>query len=218
MKKIVAINAGPRKGWNTDNLIRAVEKGAADQGAEICHIDLYDLDNVKGCVSCFACMTEASFGKCAYKDDLAPVLQKIRESDGLIIGSPNYFSNMTAGFRAVVERLAFQNLTYAVEKITANPPTLPVVLIMTSNNPEENYEKTGYDALLKEYKGLFTSFVGPTEVLACGNTLQVNDYSKYNWTMFDPKEKQRIHNEEFPKYLERAYEMGKNMVQKQREK
>ena len=45
MKKIVAINAGPRKGYNTDTLVRKAADGAAAAGAEIIWFDLYRLEN-----------------------------------------------------------------------------------------------------------------------------------------------------------------------------
>ena len=65
MKKIVAVNAGPRKGWNTDQLIKAAAEGATENGAEIEYFDLFKLEKYTGCVSCFACKTERSFGTCA---------------------------------------------------------------------------------------------------------------------------------------------------------
>ena len=80
---------------------------------------------------------------------------------------------------------------------------------MTSNCSEEMYGATGYTALLEQYKGTLDTFVGPTEVLVCGDTLQVKDYSKYNWTMFDPESKQKRHDDTFEEYLRRAYELGK---------
>ena len=42
-KKIVAVNAGPRKGWNTDTLIKEAAKGAESKGAEIIRFDLFRL-------------------------------------------------------------------------------------------------------------------------------------------------------------------------------
>ena len=88
---------------------------------------------------------------------------------------------------------------------------MPGVLIMTSNCSEPMYDATGYTALLAQYKETLDSFVGPTEVFVCGNTLQVKDYSKYNWTMFDPESKQKRHDDTFKEYLNRAYELGKEI-------
>ncbi|MDO4976855.1 MAG: flavodoxin family protein [Eubacteriales bacterium] len=211
MKKIIAINAGPRKGWNTDQLIKEAAKGAKDAGAEIEYIDLYKLEKHTGCVSCFGCKLPATFGRCVCKDGLFDVLEKIRQADGLIIGSPNYLSNFTAEFRALYERLVFQVLTYNKEKPCCNEHLIPVILIMTSNCGEEMYEMTGYNTLLETYKNTLSTFVGPTEVLACGNTLQVVDYSKYDWTMFDPDAKKAYHEDTFGDYLKKAYELGKQL-------
>lgn len=209
--KVIAINAGPRKGWNTDQLVSAAAKGAASNGAEVEYIDLFKLEKYTGCISCFACKRQPTFGHCVYKDGLADVLEKIRKADALIIGSPNYLGNMTASFRALYERLVFQSLTYNKEHPNCNEHPIPVILIMTSNCDEEYYDATGYAALLDNYKNTLNSFVGPTEVLVCGNTLQVNDYSKYEWTMFDPIAKKQHHDESFNAYLEKAYQMGKTL-------
>lgn len=211
MKKIIAINAGPRKGWNTDQLINAVANGAEEAGYETEYVDLFKLQKYTGCVSCFGCKLEKTYGKCVCRDGLYDVLEKIRLADGLIIGSPNYLGNLTASFRALYERLVFQSLTYNKETPCCNEHKIPVVLIMTSNCGEEMYEMTGYKSLLEQYKSTLDSFVGPTEILCCGNTLQVEDYSKYNWTMFDPEEKQKRHDATFGEYLEKAFALGKNM-------
>lgn len=211
MKKIIAINAGPRKGWNTDRLVKEAARGAADQGAQVEYIDLYKLEKHTGCISCFGCKRQNTFGKCICKDGLYDVLEKIREADGLIIGSPNYLSNLTAEFRALYERLVFQSLTYNKETPCCNQHMIPVLLIMTSNCAEEMYDMIGYGSMLESYKQTLSSFVGPTEVLSCGNTLQVEDYSKYDWTMFDPEAKKQHHDGTFKDYLAKAYEIGSKL-------
>lgn len=211
MKKIIAINAGPRAGWNTDQLINAAAKSAADQGAEIEYIDLFKIEKYTGCVSCFGCKLPKTFGKCVCHDGLYDVLEKIRTADGLIIGSPNYLGNMTASFRALYERLVFQSLTYNKETPCCNEHMIPVMLIMTSNCSEEAYDAVGYAALLDNYKNTLDRFVGPTTVFCCGDTLQVNDYSKFNWTMFDPEAKKARHDATFEDYLKKAYEIGSEM-------
>ena len=100
MKKIVAINCSPRTAWNTATLVREAAKGAEEQGAEVTVIDLHKLEKFTGCSSCFGCKLPQSLGKCICKDGLAPVLEEIRNADGLVIGSPNYLGDVTAGFRA----------------------------------------------------------------------------------------------------------------------
>ena len=204
-KRIIAVNAGPRKGWNTDTLISEAAKGAEGAGAEIVKFDLYKLERFTGCISCFGCKRNAHKGHCVCRDGLTPVLDAIRESDGLIIGSPNYLSEMTASFRALYERLIFQSLTYNLENPSCNARSVPVLLIMTSNAPD-----TSYLNLLQGYQRTLNRFVGPTEVLVSGNTLQLKDYSKtdWPWTMFDPEDKQRRHDTVFPEECRKAFDLG----------
>lgn len=208
-KKIIAVNAGPRKGYNTDTLINEAIKGAESKGAEVVKFDLFRLERYTGCISCFGCKKEKNKGHCICRDGLTPVLDAIREADGLIIGSPNYLSEMTASFRALYERLIFQSLTYNLETPCCNQNPIPVLLIMTSNAPD-----TMYRSLVKNYQKTLSRFVGPTETLISGDTLQLRDYSKtdWEWTMFDPKSKQKRHETVFPKECEKAFEMGCSLV------
>ena len=204
-KTIIAVNAGPRKGWNTDTLISEAAAGAEAAGAAVERFDLFRLERYTGCISCFGCKKERSKGHCVCRDGLTPVLDAIREADGLIIGSPNYLGELTASFRALYERLIFQNLTYNLETPCCNPRPIPVLLIMTSNAPD-----TGYAGLLRNYQQTLSRFVGPTEILVSGNTLQLKDYGRtdWPWTMFDPEEKLRRHETVFPQECQRAREMG----------
>ena len=214
MKKIVAINCSPRSAWNTATLVREAARGAEKQGAEVELLDLYKLEKFTGCVSCFGCKLPENLGKCICRDGLAPVLEAIRNADGLIIGSPNYLGDMTAGFRALYERLIFQSLTYKTEFRSYNEKQIPVLLIMTSNASEDFYAQIGYDEMLKRYQGTLGTFVGPTRILISSDTLQVKDYSRYNWTMFDPEHKKERHETVFPADQKKAFTLGAQMVSK----
>ena len=210
-KKIVAVNAGPRKGWNTDTLITEASQGAMSAGAEVEKFDLFRLEKYTGCISCFGCKKEKNKGRCIYKDGLTQVLDAMRDADGLIIGSPNYLSEMTASFRALYERLIFQNLTYTVEKPSCNEHPIPVLLLMTSNAPD-----TMYVEMVQNYQQTLSRFVGPTQFFICGDTLQLKDYSKtdWPWTMFDSEAKQNRHERVFPEECRKVYEMGVNLVER----
>ena len=212
MKKIVAINCSPRTVWNTATLVREAANGAEAQGAAVKVIDLYKLEKFSGCVSCFGCKLPDNQGKCICKDGLAPVLEEIRNADGLIIGSPNYLGDVTAGFRALFERLIFQSLTYKTEVRSYNQKQIPVLMIMTSNASEDFYAQIGYDQMLQRYQGSFNTFVGPTKILISSDTLQVKDYSRYNWTMFDPEHKKKRHETVFPEDKNKAFTLGGQMV------
>lgn len=207
MKKIIAINSSPRSGWNTDILVREAAAGAASTGAEVEVIDLYRLEPFTGCVSCFGCKTEGHLGQCICRDGLHDVLEKIRQADGLILGSPVYLGDISAGLRALYERLIFQYITYKTEVHSYNKRRIPVALIVTSNVPAE------YDAeLLNRYKGTLEAFIGPVETLASGNTLQVSSYNRYNWSMFNAEEKKARREAIFPDERKAAYQLGAAML------
>ena len=196
--KIIAINASPRKKRNTAQLVRAAADGAAENVEEVESIDLYTVGKY--------------YGKCICNDDLKPVLEKIRMADGLIIGTPNYLGEGTAAFRALYERLIFQYITYNTEHYSANNRQIPMLFIMTSNAPDMAYEHGGfYHELVRNYQNTLTQFIGKTEVLLAGDTLQVNDYSKYDWTMFNPASKAKRHEAVFPEKLALARELGRKM-------
>lgn len=204
-KRIIAVNAGPRKGWNTDTLIMEAARGAESVGAEVQKFDLFRLEKYTGCISCFGCKKEKNMGHCICRDGLTPVLDAIREADGLIIGSPNYLSEMTASFRALYERLIFQNLTYNVETPCCNQHPIPVLLIMTSNAPDNMYM-----GLVRNYQQVLSRFVGPTDIFVSGDTLQLKDYSKtdWPWTLFNPEAKQQRHETVFPLHCRQVFDMG----------
>ncbi len=206
-KRIIAVNAGPRKGWNTETLITEAAKGAEAAGAAVERFDLFRLEKYTGCISCFGCKKEKFKGHCICRDGLTPVLDAIRESDGLIIGSPNYLSELTASFRALYERLIFQNLTYSMNPRCCNEHMIPVLLIMTSNAPD-----TGYQGLLRNYQQTLSTFVGPTEVFVSGDTQQLKDYSKTDWPWyFNAEAKYRRHETVFPVECRKVYEMGETL-------
>ena len=204
-KRIVVVNAGPRKGWNTDTLLTEAAKGAESAGAVVERFDLFRLEKYTGCISCFGCKKEKFKGQCICRDGLKPVLDAIREADGLIIGSPNYLGELTASFRALYERLIFQNLTYNVENPCCNEHPIPVLLIMTSNAPD-----TMYLPMMENYRQTLSAFVGPTEILVSGDTLQLKDYSKtdWKWSLFDPEAKKTRHETVFPQECQKAFEKG----------
>ncbi|MBQ6124259.1 MAG: hypothetical protein IJL13_02525, partial [Spirochaetales bacterium] len=90
-----------------------------------------------------------------------------------------------------------------------NEHPIPVLLIMTSNAPDYMY-----GSLLSDYKQTLSRFVGPTEVLVSGDTLQIRDYGKtdWRWTMFDPQAKLRRHETVFPEERKKAFELGRSLA------
>ena len=121
--KIMAFNGSPRrKKWNTVTLLEHALEGARSQGAEVELVQLYALRH-SGCVSCFSCkrLDRKADGVCAVMDDLTPVLERVREADALIIGSPVYYGTESSGTRALLERLCFPYNRYARDRKTLFP-------------------------------------------------------------------------------------------------
>ena len=208
MKTIIAVNASPRTGWNTAQLVRSAADGAASAGAEVKYVNLYQLEKFTGCISCFGCKRGERQGVCVCRDGLTETLEAIRNADGLIVGSPIYFGNLTAGFRAFYERVLYQYVTYCPEAACNNPRRIPVLLIADSGCPEAGYAAVGYDKMLEDYRRSIDSILGPTRLLVSSDTLQVTDYGKYHWTMFDPAAKQQRHDTVFPEDLKKAFAAG----------
>ena len=90
-KKMILLNASPRKNKNTAQMLESVMKGAQEAGAECELIHLVNL-NFKGCMSCFACKRKGNTcnGLCAYKDELRPAIILIPGREGSLgIGRDN---------------------------------------------------------------------------------------------------------------------------------
>ena len=208
--KTIFINASPRKTWNTAQLLKSAQKGAQDAGAETEYIDLYDL-NFTGCRSCLACKrADAERCKCYWKDDLSPLIDKILKADALIIGTPIYMGEPTSHFRALYERLGFCVLSYD-EGVSYYKGKLNIGIIYTMNASKEFFEANMKKNMKNTEFFLGAFFGGQVRTYAACDTLQVTDYSKYSMGMFDEAHKKAHREEQFPRDLEEAYNMGKDL-------
>lgn len=209
MMKILAINGSPRKEWNTATLLKNALDGAASQGAETELVHLYDLD-FKGCNSCFSCKIKngKSYGKCALKDDLTPVLQKAGDADAIVLGSPIYLGAATGEMRSFLERLVYPYLVYDVERSSLFKKKIRTGFIYTLGAPESRVKEMGYDSQFKMIETILARIFGSSETLAVYDTLQFSDYSKYVASSFDPAAKAKRHDEVFPLECKQAFDMG----------
>ena len=211
--KVMAINGSPRKVGNTALMLEKVLAGASDEGAETEMVNLYDLD-FKGCTSCFACKVKDSsgYGRCALKDDLSPVLDRILEVDALVLGSPIYFGDVTGEMRSFVERLLFPYNAYDQHRSVLFPRKIRTGQVFTMNMAEAQTMEAGYDRLFRGFERLLGRILGPTETVAAYDTWQFDDYSRYESSMFDARRKAERRRSEFPNELRGAFEMGKRLT------
>ncbi len=105
MQKMLGFVGSPRKGGNTDRLVRAVLAGAEARGATTRLIYLSDL-NIRECDGCHACWRG---GPCAKKDDLLPIYAEIAASDQLVFGTPVYWYGPTALMKLMIDRWVYFN-------------------------------------------------------------------------------------------------------------
>ena len=86
----------------TLKLVKAVLDGAKESGSETELVDICTL-NIEYCNACGTCFAK---GKCIYEDDFDRLYTKILDSDGLVMGSPNYFHSVTAQMKTMLDRMA----------------------------------------------------------------------------------------------------------------
>ncbi|MHA1648853.1 MAG: flavodoxin family protein [Candidatus Helarchaeota archaeon] len=99
--KVIAFNGSPRKNGNTTRAIEIVFEELKKEGIETELIQLADKE-IKACLACFKC---AENNRCmSHKDDLNDLYSKMLEADGIILGSPTYFANVSSKIKALIDR------------------------------------------------------------------------------------------------------------------
>ena len=211
------INGGPRKKYNTAQLLEKASEGIYDELKDIDdeeinihQIHLYDL-NFKGCKSCFHCKRIGGkyYAKCPIKDDLLDLLPKVQNADGIIFGSPIYFGEITGELRSFFERFLFSILVYGGESNA--PKRMPIAMIYTMNVTEEGFE-TFYGNKFDILETAIERPISKPYSLKVYDTFQFSDYSKYENYAFDPDLKAKRRDEHFPIDLDNAYNLGKQIA------
>jgi multimeric flavodoxin WrbA len=172
----VGINGSPRKTGNTARLIEGALQGARDAGSNTELINLYDLD-YKGCRSCLSCKRKESsyYGRCALKDDLAKVLEQIREADVLILGSPIYYGAVTGEMRSFLERLLFPYMDYAGPDSSLFQGNLKAGFIYTMGMPKDRFDKY-FRPFFEFSNNMISRDFGNLDILYSFNTVLTVDH------------------------------------------
>lgn len=206
---VIAINGSPRKKGNSAAMLEAAIKGAVENGASVERIDLFDL-NYKGCVSCFGCklLGGPSFGRCAQRDELSAVLDKILAADVVLLATPLYFGEVPGAVRNLLERLWFPGQQYAKNYRSAYPRRIKIGLMYSMNLPNEAM----YKGVMSSHVQNFNLLLGKTEYVTAVDTMQFDDYSKYASEMFDGAAKKQRKETVFPEECAKAYEMAKRLT------
>ena len=101
--KVLILNGSPKANGNTAIALKEMEIVFLQEGIEVETVQVGD-KNIRGCVSCYGC---GKTGKCVYDDMVNEVAEKLRDADGLVLGSPVYFASANATLVALLDRLFF---------------------------------------------------------------------------------------------------------------
>lgn len=107
--KVVGFNGSPRRDGNTTILMNHLLRGLEREGIETELVQLSEKE-IRGCIGCFKCH-ENQDQHCAVKKDAAnEYIEKMINAQGIVLGSPVYFQDVTAEMKALIDRAGFVGL------------------------------------------------------------------------------------------------------------
>lgn len=197
--KTVVINAGPKRKDINAQLAKSAAEGAKSVGADVEYVDLYKYD-LHGCMNCAICKQEGKIGKCYWRDDVSPLIERILDADSLLIFSPVFFCDPTSHYKALMERLIFCIVSY--ETGNAFEGKINVGLFYTINFSRDYFEKS-VRPNFKISEDLLEMFHGEVEIRSFRNITK-REYSEQGGEL-EAMEKQLDLD------LKEAFEIGANL-------
>lgn len=176
-KKVLILSGSPRKNGNSDILCDEFMRGALESGNAVEKIRVAE-KKIGYCLGCYVC---EKTGACAIKDDMAEILQKMIDSDVLVLASPVYFYSIDAQLKALIDRT--------------------VARWLEVKNKEFYYIVTAADEELSSAKTTIDCFRGYADCVE-GAVEKGIVYGMGNYEKGEVKDK---------KAMTDAYEMGKNV-------
>ncbi len=101
--KVVAFSGSARKDGNTAILIKHVFTELEKEGIKTELVQLSG-KKVHGCIACYKCWEKKNHRCAVEKDFVNECIERMREADGIILGSPTYFSDVTSEMKALIDR------------------------------------------------------------------------------------------------------------------
>lgn len=164
MTTVMGIVGSPRKRGNSATLMRALQQGAAQEGAETREVYLNGL-TYKGCQGCEPCK---GGGECVLEDDLTPVLSELAEADGWVLSAPIYYDGVSGQLKTFFDRCR----TFTTDPRTHElEPQLEgerrgAMIVTYEDAPRDDYRREA--GILARYMGWMGDF-GQVAVVAEGN-------------------------------------------------
>ena len=151
-KKVLIISASLRGGSNSEVLAKECEKGAAAAGHDVELISLKGKD-IRFCIGCLTCQTK---GTCVLKDDVAEIMDKVKNAEVIVFATPIYYYELSGQLKTLLDRL---NPLYPTDYAFRD-----IYLIATAADAEDTAFEKAYNGLQgwvdcfekAELKGLVT--------------------------------------------------------------
>ena len=114
--KVLLINGSPRPNSNTLLGLKEMEKIFAEQDIQT---EIFNIGNknIRGCIACEQCR---KLGSCVFNDEVNEFAKKLEEADGMVVGSPVYYSAPNATVQAFLQRLFYSNSSDKSMKVGAS--------------------------------------------------------------------------------------------------
>lgn len=103
--KVVAFNGSPKKDGNTACALKIIGEELVNNDIDFEIVQVGD-KNIRGCIGCFLCMKNKD-EKCALNDEVNDWIQKMKSADGIILGSPVYFSGISGTMKCFLDRAMY---------------------------------------------------------------------------------------------------------------
>jgi multimeric flavodoxin WrbA len=143
---IIAVISSPRKGGFGERLFMRAVEGARESGKEVEIFRLNDL-NIRQCQNCESC--RGNDGHCVMKDDISPILERIRQSDGLIVSGQIRFARIDGALKTFADRF----YSFMTDRSTVLDGGKRLITILTAGADETNVEKESaeFERMMNQY-------------------------------------------------------------------
>ena len=101
--KVLLINGSPHKTGCTSRALKEISNTLNKEGIDTETIYIGD-NEIRGCIACYYCRKN---GKCVFNDIVNEIANKFMECDGIVIGTPTYYSGMNGTLKSFLDRLFF---------------------------------------------------------------------------------------------------------------
>jgi len=179
MKKVLGIGGSPRKGGNSDILLKRLLKGARDEGIATEEIQLRDYQ-FQPCIGCERCRKDK---RCTgLQDGMQLIYPKIREAGGMVLISPIYSYNVTALMKAFIDRLySFYNFSderpgYWSSQLANQGRKAIIAVVGEQATREEGGMDLTFDTMRRSIKALGYEVIDELPVLGIFHKGKVREY------------------------------------------